>query len=76
LNKALQNIRNSFRTPEEINNTPETAPHRRLEKLIPSYRKVFHGIMITSKIGLEKIREECPHFHKWIIELESLGTPT
>lgn len=55
--KALQNIRNSFRTPEEINNNPETSPHRRLEKLIPSYRKVFYGVMIASKMGLEKIRE-------------------
>jgi hypothetical protein len=71
--KALQNIRNSFRTPEEINNNPETSPHRRLEKLIPSYRKVFYGVMIASKMGLEKIREECPHFDNWVIQLESLG---
>jgi len=71
--KALQNIRQDFRTPEEINNSPETCPHRRLKQLIPSYRKVFHGVMIASKIGLEKIREECPHFDNWVTQLESLG---
>lgn len=71
--KALQNIRKQVRTPEEINNSPATCPHRRLKRLIPSYRKVFHGIMIASKIGLEKIRQECPHFNQWIIKLESLG---
>jgi hypothetical protein len=52
--KALQNIRQDFRSPEEINNRPESCPHRRLEQLIPSYRKVFHGVMIASKIGLKK----------------------
>jgi hypothetical protein len=72
--KTLQNIRNNFRTPEEINNSPETSPHRRLEKLIPSYRKVFHGVMIASQIGLDKIRKQCPHFDNWVIKLESLGT--
>jgi hypothetical protein len=71
--KALQNIRQDFRTPEEINNRHETCPHRRLKQLIPSYRKVFHGVMIASKIGLEKIREECPHFDSWVTQLESLG---
>jgi hypothetical protein len=71
--KALQNIRQDFRTPEEINNRPETCPHRRLKQLIPSYRKVFHGVIIASKIGLEKIREECPHFNHWVTQLESLS---
>ncbi|HAI69401.1 MAG TPA: hypothetical protein DCM38_08195 [Gammaproteobacteria bacterium] len=71
--KALENIRNRFKTPEEINNRPETCPHRQIENLIPSYRKVFHGVMITSKIGLKTIREECSHFDKWVTQLEALG---
>jgi len=31
--KALENIRNRFKTPEEINNRPETCPHRQIENL-------------------------------------------
>ncbi|MEW5946191.1 MAG: DUF4276 family protein [bacterium] len=28
-----------------------------------SYRKVLHGTMIAGRIGIDKIRSECPHFN-------------
>jgi Domain of unknown function (DUF4276) len=63
---ALQNIRNQFATPEEINDSPESAPSKRVEALIAGYQKPFLGVLAASEIGIEKIREECPHFRRWL----------
>ncbi|MEW6202789.1 MAG: DUF4276 family protein [bacterium] len=68
----LQNIRKSFKTPEEIDDNPETCPNRRIKKLIPYYRKVLYGTVIARNIGLDTIRQECPHFNQWIEKLEAL----
>lgn len=64
--------------PEEINDGTETAPSKRLEKIIKGYKsnqfnnKVFYGSLITQVIGLEKIREKCPRFNLWIESLEKI----
>ncbi len=58
--------------PEEINDSPDNAPSKRLGNLFPSYRKVAMGKTIASSIGLKKIREKCPHFNNWLISLENL----
>ena len=71
----LQAIRNEFDTPEDINNSQQTAPSKRLESIFGgSYDKVQHGWIIAESIGLEKIREECPNFNQWLNWLESLTT--
>ncbi|HSW88277.1 MAG TPA: DUF4276 family protein [Candidatus Saccharimonadales bacterium] len=70
--KELNQIRESFSTPEEINNNPETCPSKRLIKLFPEYTKVVYGTLISSNIGLEKIRSECEHFNTWFTKLESI----
>ena len=31
------------------------------------------GIIAARKIGLEKMRRECPHFSEWITKLEDIG---
>ncbi len=69
---SLQEIRDQFGTPEEINDSPITAPSKRLLKLIPSYQKTLHGPLAVSAIGLEKICDECPHFREWIDRLRLL----
>lgn len=69
----LLEINNQFKSPEEINDNPETTPSRRLEKIFPHYRKVVHGPLITKRIGLDNIRAKCEHFNQWLIKLESLG---
>ena len=69
----LQAIRDQFETPEEINDSPETAPSKRLAALLPGYQKPLYGNLAALEIGLEKIRLECPHFRDWLNCLEGLG---
>jgi hypothetical protein len=73
--KQLQDIRAAFQTPEHINDSPETAPSKRLLKLFPKYDKPVFGSLAASRIGLAFIRQECLHFASWLQKLEGLGTP-
>lgn len=73
---SLQAIRDGHATPEDIDEGPETAPSKRLLQLAPRYRKTHHGPLIASRIGLESIRNQCPHFARWLTWLERLaGAP-
>ena len=69
---ALRNIRSRFRTPEDINDSSDTAPSKRIERLIPRYEKVVYGSLVALEVGLDKIRAECPRFNEWVARLESL----
>ena len=71
--KKLKEIRSQFPTPEDINDNPATAPSKRIVGAIPNYRKSLHGPQVAKKIGLEKIRVECPRFDEWVTRLEALG---
>lgn len=66
----FQQVRDSFDTPEEINDSPETAPSKRIATLLPGYQKPLLGVIAASEIGLPKIRAECLHFGKWLSLLE------
>ena len=72
LESKFQEIRQQFKTPEDINDHPESAPSKRILDLYPSYQKPSFGVTIASRIGLQKIRKECPHFSKWLSKLEQL----
>lgn len=61
--------------PEDIDDGPKTHPAARIKALFPSYRKTFHGPLITGRIGLARLRECCPHFGEWVSRLEALGVP-
>lgn len=69
----LQEIRDGFETPEHINDSPDTAPSKRVEALIPDYQKPLFGSVAASAIGLAKITAECPHFREWLRSLEALA---
>lgn len=69
----LKSIRSKFATPEDINDDPNTAPSKRIQTLIPSYRKTLHGPLLALEIGLDAIRSECPRFDAWLGQLEALG---
>ena len=69
----LQNIRSQFPTPEDINDNKDTAPSKRIAKVIPRYKKTVYGPLLAMEIGLDKIRAECPRFDGWVTSLESLG---
>jgi len=72
LQTALADIRNDFATPEDINDSAETAPSKRIEALLNSYEKPLHGVLAAMEIGLDSIRAECPHFAEWLSILEGL----
>jgi hypothetical protein len=67
----LQAIRDRFKTPEEINDSPTTAPSKRIAALVPGYSKPFLGILAALEIGLGAMRFQCPEFRRWLEHLES-----
>ena len=71
--EELLSIREKFPTPEDINDNSETAPSKRIVKIISQYQKVLYGSLIAMEIGLDAIRAECPRFSDWLTRLESLG---
>ncbi|PTU78712.1 hypothetical protein DBO86_12690 [Pseudomonas indoloxydans] len=71
----FQQIREAFTTPESINNSPDTAPSKRILKLYNGYEKPLHGSLASIEIGLAKIRAECPRFNAWLKTIEALHEP-
>jgi hypothetical protein len=68
-------ILSEFSSPEDINNSYETAPSKRIQSFFPhpkSYKKIKMGLSISKAITLEKIRMECSHFDSWVTQLENL----
>ena len=68
----FQRVRDEFTTPEDINDSPVSAPSKRIENLVPGYEKPLLGTLAVLEIGLDIIRTECPHFAAWLDKLESL----
>lgn len=66
----FQSIRDQFSSPEEINDSPVTAPSKRVKDLVQGYVKPLMGTLAVLEIGLDAIRNECPHFHAWLTSLE------
>ena len=65
----LRYLRSRFNTPEDINDNVDTAPSKRLKSLMP---RRANGPVVAQRIGLDKIRAECPRFNEWLTRLESL----
>lgn len=74
LQTHLEGIRNIFSTPEHINDSPYTAPSKRIIRFFPGYarQKPLLGVLAALEIGLPKIRQECPLFNTWLATLETL----
>jgi hypothetical protein len=70
LQASFQEIRNAFSSPEEINDSPYTAPSKRVAALVPGYEKPLLGSLAILEIGLENVRQECAHFATWVERLE------
>lgn len=71
LSPQFQAIRDEFSSPEEINDSPVTAPSKRIRQLLPGYEKPFLGTLAAIEIGLDTIRRECHFFHAWLEQLEN-----
>ena len=71
----LSKIRMNAKSPEHINDSPETKPAAHLERELrnPSYRKRLHGPIIAEKIGLTSIEAECRFFRNWIARIKQLS---
>ncbi|MEZ5635959.1 MAG: DUF4276 family protein [Burkholderiaceae bacterium] len=69
----FQHIRDQFGSPEEINDSPITAPSKRITAVVPGYQKPLFGTLAALEIGLVKIRSECPLFDAWVTKLEVWG---
>jgi hypothetical protein len=65
---------------EEINDRAATAPSKRIERLFPKYRKGSgiraHAPIIVKRIGVDRLRQACPHFNDWIMRLERITIDT
>lgn len=58
-----------YPNPEDINDSPETAPSKRLIRSISGYNKTVYGSLLAHDIGLKTILEKCPRFNEWIEKL-------
>lgn len=65
----LSEVRRAFPGPEHINDSPLTAPSKRILDIFPDYQKTVAGILIAQRIGLARIRSECQHFNDWLDRL-------
>lgn len=65
-------ILNECGEPENIDDSAQTAPSKRLESLSPRFKKTTTGIAIAKEIGLPTIREKCPIFNEWLTKIEQL----
>lgn len=70
--EELRRTLSKFHTPEEINDSRETAPSKRISGVLPRYSKPVDGSMVAERAGLETIRSACPRFDAWIRKLEEL----
>jgi hypothetical protein len=71
LESKVRAIRDEFDNPEEINDSPMTAPSKRIASLFPEYQKPLYGVLAAREIGLDRMAAECPHFAAWLSRLRS-----
>ena len=70
--RQLCSIRKEFDSPEHINNSPNTAPSKRILAIHPTYSKPLDGYNIAKDIGIDLMRQECKHFNAWVEQLMQL----
>jgi hypothetical protein len=70
----LQQIIDSVQSIEHINDGAQTAPSKRLIQVFPEYAglKTTAGVDIAEYTGIDVLREQCPHFNRWIERLLQL----
>jgi len=70
---VVEAIINECGEPENIDDSPMTAPSKRLESLSGRFRKATIGIAVAEEIGVSTIRRQCPIFDEWLTKLEGLA---
>ncbi len=69
-NARARSHRGGIPTPEEIDDSPQTTPSKRIAQIVRGYDKPFMGNLAILQIGLPKIRSECRHFDDGLTCLE------
>lgn len=75
--RVLKKETDIYGDPEMINNSPDTAPSKRIIAALAQdyhYNKVQSGAAITSAIGIENLLEKCQHFNEWINKIKLLSS--
>jgi hypothetical protein len=74
---ALRRDIAGFQNPEDINDSPVTAPSKRIKRIFEAhhmhYDKVTGGALAILELGLDTIRQRCPKFDGWMRKLEALA---
>ena len=74
LTADLERIRREYETPEDINDSYETKASIQLANVCDEYdigyEKSVFGNLAALEVGLQKMRQECPHFNDWLTTLE------
>lgn len=58
---------------EAINDDPETAPSKRLIKLISGYDKVAWGVTAAEDVSMPTLRAGCPWLDRWLTTIVDLA---
>jgi hypothetical protein len=72
LEPDFSTIRRAFNSPEEINDSPLSAPSKRILKLMPGYEKPLYGSLAAIEIGIDVMQKECQRFGQWVRGMEQL----
>lgn len=68
--EEIRNITAHYQNPESINDSPLTAPSKRIiaifEKQGMKYEKIIDGNNIATKIGINTFMKCCPRFREWV----------
>lgn len=74
--RVLKEETDIYGDPEMINNSPDTAPSKRIIAALAQdyhYNKVQSGAAITSVIGIENLLDNCQHFKEWIENIKRIA---
>jgi hypothetical protein len=65
----------AHKNPEEINESPQQAPSKRIIRYLPEYanQKAQVGPLVAQDIGLTVLRNKCRHFNDWMSTLENIA---
>jgi hypothetical protein len=73
ITEEIQKINSRYPNPEDINDSPNTAPSKRIIKIVEkhrtSYEKVIDGEDLATLTSIDTIMEKCPRFKKWITKI-------
>ena len=72
----LKEVLNLIGNPELVNDSPDTAPSKRIiqaiegvKKHLYNYDKPKAGRYVAEKVGIEVLRKKCSHFNEWVEKL-------